>query len=282
MLRRRDSYRLAAAALRENDKDLYFSTLVLPRRVRRHVQALYSAVAEMAAVGEKVSEPGVGEIRLKWWADALGGTELGDARSNPVVDAALDTIEMFALPAAAFERMAAARRFDLYSDPMPNLTQLEGYAGETSSVTYQMAALIANGGKDPSTADAAGYLGVAEVLTRAIAGMPRDLSRGRVRVPLRVFAATGVSEADLVAGKLSPGVVAATAQLRAVARGYLEKSRTALRDVPKGVRPVFAPIVMAEKTLAGLEASGADPFRPVPAWPDWRKLAAIVGFALRS
>jgi phytoene synthase len=246
------------------------------------VQAVYAAAAEMAVVAERTSEPAAGEIRLKWWADVFGGIELGDARSSPVADAALDTLERFSLPQTAFEQMAAARRFDLYQEPMPNLTQLEGYAGETSSVVYQMAALIVNGGKDPGAADAAGYLGVAEALTRAIAEMPRDLSRGRVRVPLRVFAATGVTAADLVSGKLSPGVVAATEQLRSVARGYVERTRAALKEVPKSVRPVFAPIVLVERTLTHLDKGGDNPFQPVQPLADWRKLAAIVGFALRS
>lgn len=280
MPRHDDSFKIATRTLRTLDREHYFATLVLPRRARNYVQALYAYGAELAAVCGRVSEPGPGEIRLKWWADAFDGTEHGDVRANPIADALFDAIETFGLKGGPFERIAAARRFDLYDDPMPNLTQLEGYAGETTSILYQTAAIIVNGGKDPGTADAAGHLGVAEVLTRHLMTMPQDFTRGRIRVPLSVFVAAGTSEAELLASKQTPGLLAATAQLREVARSHLAKARVALAHVPKRVRPVFAPIALVELNLDRLDRGGTTPLEPVHPAGEWRKLAALVGFAL--
>jgi len=49
-------------------------------------------------------------------------------------------IEKGALPKHALHNLIAAREFDLYDDPMPTLSDLEGYLGETSSSLIQMAA----------------------------------------------------------------------------------------------------------------------------------------------
>lgn len=280
MLRRSDSYRLAAEALRKLSRTRYYATLVLPRRYRGSVQALYAYAAELAAVRQRVSEPGAGEVRLKWWSDALSGTEHGDVRANPVADALLDVVERLGLPERGLIRMAEARRFDLSGEPMPNLTQFEGYAGETVSTLYQYAALIANGGKDPGTADAAGHLGVGEALVDALFELPRDLSHGRIRVPLSVFSATGASADDLLTGNTTPGVLAATAQLREVARGHLRKAQVALPKVARPLRPVFAPIAVADLLLSRLEQHADEPLKPVPPLADLRKLWAIFARSL--
>ena len=57
----------------------------------------------------------------------------GDVRSNPLADALLSVIADYGLPVPPLTRMIAARRFDLYQDPMSDVPTFEGYAGETSS-----------------------------------------------------------------------------------------------------------------------------------------------------
>ena len=74
-----------------------------------------------------MSEPALGEIRLKWWGGALRG-EHGGA---PLAAALAETIVRFELPLVAFDNLLQARIFDLYDDPMPTVNDLEGYAGDT-------------------------------------------------------------------------------------------------------------------------------------------------------
>ena len=89
-------------------------------------------------------------------------------------------------------RLIAARRFDLYDDPMPDLASFEGYAGETVSVLYQLAAMILNGGGPVETGDAAGHLGVAHALIGHLRAFGYNASQGRIFLPWSVFAANGV------------------------------------------------------------------------------------------
>jgi 15-cis-phytoene synthase len=282
MARNADNERIVADTLKSLDRERYYASLVLPRGARPHVQALYAYAAELAVVASRVSDPAAGEVRLQWWIDALEGAGHGDVRANPVADALLDAIEALGLPVPPLVRMAEARRFDVHDAPMPNLTQLEGYAGETAAMAYQIAALIVNGGADPGSADAAGHLGVAEVLTRSLISLPHDLSRGRLRLPLSVFTATGSSEAELLSGTQGPGVQAAAAQLREVARGHLAKSKAAVARLPRGLRPVFAPTAIAEMWLDVLDANPATPLKPVRPLANWRKIARLVGRSLAA
>src|SRR6185295_4387528 len=70
------------------------------------------------------------------------------------------------LPVKAFLDLIAAREFDLYDDPMPSVTALEGYLGETSSALIQMASLVLAGPEARSNAEAAGLAGVAYGVAR--------------------------------------------------------------------------------------------------------------------
>src|SRR5690606_36885904 len=141
-----DSFTLAAKTLRDSDRDRYLSTLVLPGDKRPAVTALLAFNADISAVRARVSNPAPGEIRLQWWNDTLTGNQHGEVRQNPLADALLDAIERFGLPNGTLLRLLGARRFDLYDDPMPDLETFEGYAGETASTLFQLAAMILNEG----------------------------------------------------------------------------------------------------------------------------------------
>ena len=110
------------------------------------------------------SGPAPGEIRLQWWADAITGEGHGTVRQNPLADALLQTIERYNLPTGTFARLIAARRFDLYDDPMPDLETFEGYAGETASALIQLASLVLAPAEAAQTAHAAGHGGVAQAI----------------------------------------------------------------------------------------------------------------------
>ena len=84
------------------------------------------------------------------------------------------------------DRLIQAHRFDLYDDPMPDMATFEGYAGETSSILYQFATLIVNGGNDPGTAEASGHMGVAHLLTDQFFALPLTASRGQIVLPWQV------------------------------------------------------------------------------------------------
>lgn len=277
-----DSHALAAAQLRDLDRDRYAASLVIPRSSRADVQALFAFSADVAAIRERVSEPAPGEIRLQWWIDALEGEEHGEVRRNPVADALLDTISRCGLPAGPLVRLLAARRFDLYNDPMSDIGQFEGYAGETISVLFQYAAMILAGGESPQTADAAGHLGVAQGLVGHLRAFGYNASRGQLFLPLSVFTAHGVREADIYAGLDSAPMREAVSQILDIAQGHAHKARAAIAALPSSLRPAFASLVLVEGDLRRLERSTSSPFAPPPPSNPFSQLARLIWWSLHN
>jgi 15-cis-phytoene synthase len=269
-----------AALLREADRNRYFASLLLPEVARGAVQALFAFSTDVASIRDRAREPAAGEIRLQWWVDALKGEGHGNVRQNPIAAALLDVIGLYGLPNVPLLRLLAARRFDLYQDPMPDRQSFEGYAGETVSVLYQLAAMILNGGVEVETGDAAGHLGVADALIGHSRAFGYNASKGGIFLPMDILAANGVTEGEILSGTESEGLHAALGQIADLAGEHLGLARAAIARLPKPMRPAFAiaPILATELQRLPLAAPFAAP-EPVA---DWRKLAALYGAAFRG
>ena len=274
------SFRHAAEALRTGDRDRYLSTLVLTGEQRDAVTALYAFNADVASVRERVSNPAPGEIRLQWWSDALEGDAHGEVRQNPVADALLETIARYNLPAGTLLRLIGARRFDLYDDPMPDIETFEGYAGETVSTLYQLAAMILNEGKPVETGDAAGHLGVAHALIGHLRAFGAVSGQGRIMLPWSVFAANGVAEGEIFGRTDSEGLHEAVGQFSEMAADHLAKAERAIAVLPPALKPVFATVALLRPQLAHLNRRRGSVFEPPPDEPDWRKITRLMWWGI--
>lgn len=270
----------AAQALRAGDRDRYLSTLVLDGAHRNGVTALYAFNADVASIRARVSDPAPGEIRLQWWADALDGEGHGAVRQNPVADALLETLATYSLPAGTLLRLIGARRFDLYDDPMPDLETFEGYAGETVSTLYQLAAMILNNGQTVETGDAAGHLGVAHALIGHLRAFGNVSAQGRIMLPWSILAANGVREGEIFSGTESEGLAAALGQIAELAAGHLDKAEAAIAQLPAQLKPAFAPIAVLKAQFALLQRRQTGLFAPAPDDADWRKITRLVWWSL--
>ena len=265
---------IVAETLRELDRDRYYASLILPPSSRAAVQALFAANAEIAATSERVSEPMPGEIRLQWWTDFLAGAARGAAAQNPIAAALSEVMDRYGLAAGPLERLVAARRFDLYQDPMPDVPTFEGYAGETASIVYQYAATILGDGTAPDTGDAAGHLGVGLAYLGHIRAFGFNSARSRIFLPLDIFAENGVSDADILARRDSEGLRAALTRCHVLGLDHLAKARTAMRSLPRQLRPAFAHIALADTR----PSAGTDPFAPPRHSADWVRLLRLMWF----
>lgn len=273
--------RLIAETLKRTDMDRYLASLVLGERERHAVQAVWAFGAEIASIPARVTEPGPGEIRLQWWHDALTGEEHGAVRQNPLAAALLDAIAAYDLPTGPLVRLIEARRFDLYQDPMPDQETFEGYAGETASILYALAATILAKGALVNSADAAGHMGVAHALIGHLRAFGYNAARARIFLPKSILDANGVTEAALFAGQSNSALAAASVQFRDLARAHLLQAADAFATLPAPVRPAFAQFPILAHQLDALDRFAETPLQTPPDWPDWRKIAAILGWSVR-
>lgn len=277
-----NSHDFAVQSLREHDRDRYLATLVLPTESRLHVTAILAFNADIAAIRERVSGPQPGEIRLQWWNDALTGDGHGEVHQNPLADGLLDTVAKYGLPIGTLQRLIGARRFDLYDDPMPDLETFEGYAGETASTLFQLAAMILNNGEPIEQGDAAGHLGVAQAMIGHLRAFGYVSSQGRIMLPWSILEANGVRETELFRGQDSEGLQSALSQIAELAEDHLTKARIAIASAPAKLRPAFAAIAVLENQLVNWKQNSSNPFAPPGDEPDWRKIARLTWWAWRN
>ncbi len=159
--------------------------------------------------------------------------------------------------------MLEARRFDLYDDPMPSLSDLEGYLGETSSALIQLAALILAGNEAGRAADAAGYAGVAFGMAGLMRSLPIHRARGQCYVPKDLLARRELTPAHVLAGRFDGAMALVLAELRYHAARRLSEARAQETSVPSKALPAFLPVCLTDLYLEKLARPGFNPLRGV-------------------
>ncbi|MDQ0468782.1 phytoene/squalene synthase family protein [Labrys wisconsinensis] len=263
------------ALVRDVDRDRWLATLLAPPAHRAALLALYAFNAEVSRVRDVVSAPLPGEVRLQWWRDMLAGEARGDPGAHPVAAALQQAIARYRLPQAAFLGLIEARTHDLYDDPVPTLTDLEGYCGETSSALMRLASLVLADGGDAGSPDAAGHAGVAHGLTGLLRSFARHAARGQILVPQAVLDRHGAARDDILGGRATPAVKAALAEMRGHARRHLAAAEALRAAVPRAVRAAFLPLALVRPYLGLMERAGYEPFRDAVELPQWRRQWAL-------
>lgn len=252
-----DTYRHLLDLLREGDRERYLALLFAPEDKRPALAALHAFNLEVARVPHLVSEPMPGEIRLQWWRDVLSGEREAEGRQHPVAAALLNAIRDYNLPLVGFANLLEARVFDLYADPMPSRTDLEGYLGETASVLFQMSARVLADGDDPDCADASGHAGVAYGISGLLRLAPLHRHRSQVYMPADMLQAAGSDAAAWLKGDDTAALGRVLAAMTALGREHLSRAEAALAGADRRLKPAFLPLAVAEPVFRRADKAGA-------------------------
>lgn len=239
--------------VRAADPDRHLSVLYAPADKRAALFTLYAFDLEIASIRDRVREALPGEIRLQWWRDTLAA---GMPVGNPLADALNDAIRHFDLPLSAFDNTCEARIFDLYDDPMPSRTDLEGYLGETEGTVIQLAALILDRDAAIAHAGLAGHAGCARGIAKLLRRLPVWRARGQCFIPRDILAAAGTTPEAFAAADAGQGARTAIEAMTALAREHLAAFEREAPKLPASLRPAYLPLAAASKQLAALADAG--------------------------
>ena len=256
-----DAAAFCADLVRRHDFTRYASTLFVPVEQRRPLLALYAFNAEITRVREQVTQPLPGEVRLQWWTDMLAGAGHGGVEGNPVASELLLVIRNYRLPVDRLSRLVEEHQFDLYNDPMPTLAALEGYAGDTSSALFVLAARVAG----PPAAEIdhlARHAGLAQGFAQAVNALPLDTARRQLFIPLQLLEKHGSGIEEVFAGRQTPQARAAIDEVIGDARQHLDTAMAMLAEISPEVRPIFLPLAQVASDLVRLSRADNDPFVP--------------------
>jgi phytoene synthase len=265
-----DAFAHCEDLVRAGDKDRYLAALFAPADRRPHLYALFAFNLEIARVRELAREPMAGEIRLQWWREAIAGTRPGEAAAHPVAAALRETIARHGLAPATLLDLIEARAFDLYDDPMPTLDALSAYGRRTASGLIALCARVLEPG-DPQIADLAGPAGLAQAVTGLLRAFPLHASRGQLYLPADLLDRHQANAADIFAGRPTPALRAALAELRAFARAQLDAFASRFAAMPPATAPAFLPVALVRPYLARMERRDYDPFTSPVEVPQWRR-----------
>ena len=209
-----------AALVQKGDPERFRAAMCAPMPVRGDLMALYAFNLEVARAPYASEEPMIAEMRVQWWADAIG--EICDGatvRRHEVVTPLADVVRRATLDRATLEALVEARR----SDAQREVPVLGPYLEETGGGLMALAAAVL--GADARVQGAARDWGWAAGAANYLGAVPELEARGRK---------VGLDEAGFAA----------------LAREGLERLRWAAGvDVPKAVAPAFLPGWQAERVL---------------------------------
>ena len=272
-----EAYRHCAALARTNARDQWLAALYAPAASRNALYALACFDHEIRQARSRARDPNLAAIRIAWWREAaLGGRE-GEATGSPVALALSAAIAAFALPAEPIEAMADAQLIEIAPPDDFPLAAFERYAADSEGGRLRLASRIASGGLDLDAAEAHAPAGQALALAHMLTRLPFEAGAGPLLFPIDALARHGVARADLDARRASPGVVAACADLRGLARNRLLEAERRLKTSPPPILPAFVPLGALRLDLDRLERNGARPFDPIAEpsalrrqWTIWR------------
>ena len=250
-----DALSFCAKEVRQHDWDRFIFTLFAPGKVRDDLFTFLAFNSELARTREMVREPLMGEIRLKWWQDAIDGIYDGTldiVQGHYVLENLPRVIREHGLTKGLINQLIDARSADLFDQPPKDERVLVKYALGTSAALNLL--LLEILGAKEVLYDKASNLGIAWALTGLMRALPRLAEQGRSPLPLTLI----TTERNLE--EFNDEVRQAVRSVCILAEEYFAKSQTSNVQVEVSHRPVFLSSILTSHYLKQLAKSGYNPF----------------------
>jgi phytoene synthase len=258
-----DAVEHCAQLARAHARDQWLGALYANATVRGALFALASFDYETRHAFKRARDPSLAAIRLAWWREVVTGERRDEAAGNPVALAISAAIEAYTLPQAWLEAMVDARLQEIAPQDDLNLVAVRAFADESEGARLRLASRIVAEGQDLDMADAHAPAGMALALTRTLKELPFKAGSAPTFIPADVIARHGVSVTDFDARRPDPGVIAACAELRKLARDELFQAERRLRASHPTTLPAFIPLAPLRLELDQLDRGGNRPFDAV-------------------
>ena len=200
------AYSVCRGITRERAKNFYYGFLVLPKRKR---QALCAVYAFMRRCDDIADDPALSAAdrrqRLDAWVDAFHAALSGLPTDDPILLALTDAQRRFSISVGLLDQLAFGTAMDTEEAPegapsrpiqYRSFQELERYCYNVASVVGLVCIRIF-GYKDPAAEPLAEKIGLAFQLTNIIRDVKEDADLGRVYLPEDDLAQFGLTSADL-------------------------------------------------------------------------------------
>src|SRR5579863_6334161 len=214
------AYSVCRGITRAKAKNFYYAFLVLPKRKRESICAVYAFMRRCDDIADDATLS-LEERRLKLdaWLDSLHRVQQGQPSDDPILLALTDAQRRFTIPAGLLDELATGTAMDVI-EPESQISATPGEPSTDASVPgltvqyqsfedlklycYRVASVVGLvcipifGYRDPAAEPLAEQCGLAFQLTNIIRDVKEDAAMGRVYLPQEDLAKFGLSAAELL------------------------------------------------------------------------------------
>ena len=200
------AYSVCRGITRSQAKNFYYGFLVLPKRKR---QALCAVYAFMRRCDDIADNPSLSlrerRAKLDAWMDAFHASQAGQPTDDPVLLALVDAQRRFHIPLGLLDQLAFGTAMDVDEgqEEVPqqpiqyaSFQDLERYCYNVASVVGLVCIRIF-GYTDAAAEPLAERCGLAFQLTNIVRDVKEDAALGRVYIPQQDLQQCGISAAEL-------------------------------------------------------------------------------------
>ena len=201
-----DAYDACTRITRQEARNFYFGFILLPRERRRGIHALYafSRLCDDSVDGADDPDAKAAAVRARREdvARVYGGAVPAD---DPVLVALADAVRRLGIPRAPMDALVDGVEMDLTTDRYADWPALEAYCDRVAGAVGVLS-LHVFGFREPSAVGHAEDLGVAMQVVNIMRDVQEDAGRDRIYLPADEMARFGVTEGDILAGQMTPGM----------------------------------------------------------------------------
>lgn len=274
--------------LRREDRVRFVAAQFTPLEYRADLLGLLAFNLELHDACTGVSEPVIGQLRLKWWYDALSGIFDGNPPHHPVALGLAEVVARRRLNRTTVEQWIEAEAEGLAAGRADRVSDFETRLGNTAGALIDLLMAVV-GIDDISAREAGRYVALGCGLTDMIRSTAAEAARGRFNFPVELCRRHGLDGDAVIRwrpGRETPkGLVAAVTEIAEQAARRLQEARQMRRQLPKRAVPLMLAAVSADADLRRLSKLGNNPLtadavfaRPDPwlvarlTWAAWRKI----------
>jgi phytoene synthase len=205
------AYSVCRSIARSAAKNFYYGFVVLPRRKRNALSAVYAFMRRCDDIADdNTLSPDDRRNKLAEWLDRVHRALAAQPTDDPVLLALSDAQRAYQIPIGLLDQLAYGTAADLdYGQPEPSsgtqlvaryqtFEELRQYCYGVASVVG-LVCIRVFGYRDPAAEPLAERCGLAFQLTNIIRDVKEDVAMGRLYFPQADLAQYGLSAADLAA-----------------------------------------------------------------------------------
>ena len=278
-----EAYDRCTEITRAEARNFYFGFILLPRERRRGIHALYafSRLCDDSvdgAEGQAEKEAAVAARRRDVDAAYAGAVPADD----PVLIALADAIRRFGIPRGPMDALVEGVAMDLDTTRYPDWPALKTYCDRVAGAVGVLS-LHVFGFRDPAAVGHAEDLGVAMQVVNIMRDVQEDSLRDRIYLPADEMAAHGVTESDIMADRMTPGMRHLMEAQAARAGEYFASGHMLLPMLDLRARMCVQMLAaLYEDILARLAARDFDVTRGRVSLPGRRKLVLMARSIARA